>query len=352
MGGDFEGKAHELIPADVRMISGCQDAQTSADVGNVATFSLPDPAGRAGGACTSALLKVLYQQNGTESFSFVDVLMRMRTVLRSGSYPQIPQLSCSRKMDVQEKFTLVPESSSTPYGSKRALLIGINYVGQQGELRGCHNDVGNIKRYIMDVHGFQEEDIVVLMDDGNHELPTYDNIIAAFRRLVNDTESGDCAFFHYSGHGGRLPDDNGDEEDGYDETLIPVDYQSAGQIRDDLLYSDLVGRMPEGSTLTCLMDCCHSGSVLDLPYTFQADGEQQEMGENPKANMGRLQAMAVGFLVRKIFGTGPAAQMVMSLATSGLAMAQSGGSSGGQKTGGANNVLLPLLEKVASVVCN
>ena len=55
------------------------------------------------------------------------------------------------------------------------------------------------------------------------------------------------------GHGGRLPDDNGDEEDGYDETLIPVDYQTAGQIRDDLLYSDLVGRMPEGSTLTCLL---------------------------------------------------------------------------------------------------
>ena len=45
--------------------------------------------------------------------------------------------------------------------------MGIKYVGQRGELRGCHNDVGNIKRYIMDdVHGFQQQDIVVLMDDG------------------------------------------------------------------------------------------------------------------------------------------------------------------------------------------
>lgn len=45
------------IQAKVFMISGCQDAQTSADVSNVAGFSLPDPNGQAGGACTSALLK-------------------------------------------------------------------------------------------------------------------------------------------------------------------------------------------------------------------------------------------------------------------------------------------------------
>jgi len=45
------------IRAKVFMISGCQDNQTSADVSNVSSFSLPDPNGRAGGACTSALLR-------------------------------------------------------------------------------------------------------------------------------------------------------------------------------------------------------------------------------------------------------------------------------------------------------
>ena len=49
----------------------------------------------------------------------------------------------------------------------------------------------------------------------------------------------------------------GDEDDGYDETLIPVDFQKAGQIRDDDLLKILVHPMREGVTMTCLMDCCH-----------------------------------------------------------------------------------------------
>jgi metacaspase-1 len=196
--GDFAGKAQQLIPANVRMISGCEDSQTSADVSNVSEFQLPDPAGRSGGACTSALLKVLYNEHhkNEENLSFVDVLTRMRQVLSSGRYTQIPQLTSSRKMDVHEKFDIVPDIGQ---GRRRAIMIGINYVGQQGQLSGCHNDVGNMKDYIMNAHGFREEDIVVLMDDGCHTSPTYENIIGAFRKLVSETQAGDCAFLHYSG---------------------------------------------------------------------------------------------------------------------------------------------------------
>ena len=56
-----------------------------------------------------------------------------------------------------------------------------------------------------------------------------------------------------------------------------MDYQSAGQIRDDDLYKDLVGGFKAGVFVTFVMDCCHSGSVLDLPFQFQADGVQTEM---------------------------------------------------------------------------
>ena len=106
------------------MISGCEDKQTSADVSNVGSFQLPDPAGRAGGACTSALLNVLYADKHVpdEDMSFQDVLMKMRGILSSKGYEQIPQLSSSRPLDIETKFDITPDGFS---GTKRAVMIGI-----------------------------------------------------------------------------------------------------------------------------------------------------------------------------------------------------------------------------------
>ena len=56
-----------------------------------------------------------------------------------------------------------------------------------------------------------------------------------------------------------------------------MDYQKSGMIRDDDLYDIIVKPLPKGCHLVCLFDCCHSGTVLDLPYVFTADGEQSEM---------------------------------------------------------------------------
>lgn len=79
-------------------------------------------------------------------------------------------------------------------------MIGINYVGHdQGQLSGCHNDVMNMVSYIKNVHGFEDENITILMDDGEHTMPTMDNIIAAYRKLVAETEPNDALLCHYSG---------------------------------------------------------------------------------------------------------------------------------------------------------
>ena len=109
----------------------------------------------------------------------------------------------------------------------------------------------NMRDYIKDVHGFKDENITLLLDDGKHTNPTRDNIMAAYKKLVSESQPGDAVFCHYSGHGGKLRDDDGDEKDGYDETLIPVDYTSAGQIRDDDIFSNLVGAMSKGVVMTC-----------------------------------------------------------------------------------------------------
>ncbi|KAG7339571.1 caspase domain containing protein [Nitzschia inconspicua] len=252
------------IRASIIMISGCEDAQTSADVSNVSSFSLPDPNGRAGGACTSALLKVLHSSNTT--MTFVQVLQKMRRVLSKGKYTQVPQLTSSHPVDLDQDFYIVPPDCT---GTRRAVLIGINYEGQEGQLSGCHNDCMNIKEYLMDTWGFSESDIIILMDDGYHTAPTRFNILDAYRSVASESKSGDAVFCHYSGHGGRVRDDDwGEETDGYDETMVPVDYKNAGQIRDDDLYETLVRPMAKGVTVVSLMDCCHSETVLDLPYKY------------------------------------------------------------------------------------
>lgn len=70
--------------------------------------------------------------------SWVEVLRKMRAELRNMGYSQVPQLTSSRMVDVNTTMYIVPPGST---GRRRAILIGINYVGQQGQLSGCHNDV-------------------------------------------------------------------------------------------------------------------------------------------------------------------------------------------------------------------
>eukprot|EP00758_Cryptobia_borreli_P004057 Tbor_TRINITY_DN4154_c0_g1::TRINITY_DN4154_c0_g1_i1::g.26496::m.26496 len=168
-----------------------------------------------------------------------------------------------------------PYPIETPYtgGRVKGLFIGINYFGSRGELKGCINDVATMLDCLRKIK-FPLEEVVILVDDpkfgGAAGPPTRDNIIRHMLWLVNDARPGDVLFFHYSGHGSRTRDLDGDEEDGYDETLVPVDHETAGAIIDDDIFEIMVRRLPGGVRMTCVMDCCHSGSLMDLPFTVVA----------------------------------------------------------------------------------
>eukprot|EP00672_Neobodo_designis_P013882 CAMPEP_0174856780 /NCGR_PEP_ID=MMETSP1114-20130205/36215_1 /TAXON_ID=312471 /ORGANISM="Neobodo designis, Strain CCAP 1951/1" /LENGTH=370 /DNA_ID=CAMNT_0016091585 /DNA_START=54 /DNA_END=1166 /DNA_ORIENTATION=- len=323
---EFAEQTAKVIKGDVRMFSGCKDSQTSADVSNVASFGLPQVHGaeKAGGACTNALLSTL--QNQRELISYGDLLIEMQRTLKQRRYTQVPQLSSSRKVDLKaEKFTVM---NPNPSGRTRAVLIGINYYGQKGELSGCVNDVRQMKNFLVS-QGFRDtpDCMQILTDDKSlqNAAPTAGNIIAALQWLVKDAQPGDSLFLHYSGHGGQLPDDNGDEEDGYDETLVPVDYATAGQIRDDTIFKIIVAPLRENVRLTCVMDCCHSGTILDLPYEFSAnDGgvnELQSGGGAMAPNSAFSLAAAIAFVaevVRDIFAPGAEVQKTIKFVSKAL----------------------------------
>jgi len=154
---------------------------------------------------------------------------------------------------------------------KKALIIGINYIGTSNELHGCINDAMNMKNFLKTEYGFVDKDIFFMSDvsEDPKKVPTKKNMIAAIKALVLGVKEGDVAYFSYSGHGSNVLDTSGDERDGKDETLVPLDLDL---IIDDDLRKMLVDPLPKGVKLTCIFDCCHSGTGLDLRYNYQFVG--------------------------------------------------------------------------------
>lgn len=187
-----------------------------------------------------------------------------------------PPMDAATKAAVDEKVAELDDGADIPVstctGNKKSLFVGINYFGTKSELHGCINDVRNIRGFVVEKFHFAEDadHMLVLTDDSKDptKVPTRANMISAMKWLVAGAQSGDSLFFHYSGHGGTQQDAGSDEVDGNDENLVPSDYQTAGCIVDDELHSILVASLPVGVRLTAIMDCCHSGSVFDLPYTY------------------------------------------------------------------------------------
>ncbi|KAF2399774.1 hypothetical protein EJ06DRAFT_34377 [Trichodelitschia bisporula] len=175
-------------------------------------------------------------------------------------------------------------------GKRKALLIGINYFNQRGQLRGCINDVKNMSAYLNQHFGYKREDMVILTDDQQNQMsqPTKANILRAMHWLVKDAQPNDSLFFHYSGHGGQTKDTDGDEEDGYDEVIYPVDFRTAGHIVDDEMHRIMVQGLKPGVRLTAIFDSCHSGSALDLPYVYSTQGLLKEPNLAKEAGQGLL----------------------------------------------------------------
>ena len=91
-----------------------------------------------------------------------------------------------------------------------------------------------------------------------------------------------------AGHGGQTKDLDGDEDDGYDEVIYPVDFRTAGHIVDDEMHRIMVQTLQPGVRLTAIFDSCHSGSALDLPYIYSTAGVIKEPNLAKEAGQGLL----------------------------------------------------------------
>mmetsp|Transcript_30144 Transcript_30144/g.82845 ORF Transcript_30144/g.82845 Transcript_30144/m.82845 type:complete len:286 (-) Transcript_30144:58-915(-) len=259
----------------VLMFSGCTDAQTSADVKDTSRFGIPAEArsGGAGGAMTSSLIKAMGEMSWT---TYARLLKRMRRILKDEGYKQRPMLSTNASFWLNLHIFGIRRADSVD--RYRGVLIGINYTNSGiPALSGCQNDVWSMMNF-MGSKGYAENHMRILLDDGQYEPPTKRNILSAMEWLVEGAQAGDTLFLHYSGHGVNVRNSgNADAEaSGQDQAIVPLDAVlpvgtpqfEQSIIRDDDMYNILVKNLPKGVKLLVVCDCCHSGSMLDLPYTY------------------------------------------------------------------------------------
>lgn len=93
-----------------------------------------------------------------------------------------------------------------------------------------------------------------------------ENMRNAMRWLVNGCQAGDSLVFHFSGHGTQQICYDGDEVDGLDEAICPLDFEAQGKLVDNEINETIVRPLPKGAKLHAIIDACHSGTVLDLPF--------------------------------------------------------------------------------------
>ena len=186
---------------------------------------------------------------------------------------------------------------------KVALLVGISHYSPAGGWANLHTETDLERMHAaLEAQGFAPAEIHTLKDKDADRKGIED----AFRRhLIEGATPGAVAFFHYSGHGQRITDDDHDEVDGYDEALVPFDapkrlidgYEGGKHLRDDDLHDWLrelrlkIG--PRGDVVVSL-DSCFSGAAT---RGLAARGALEPLGPPQAPREGSLGAdLAGGFV--------------------------------------------------------
>jgi hypothetical protein len=160
-----------------------------------------------------------------------------------------------------------------------SLHVGLNrvdpahYQGWDGALTACEFDANDM-RAIAEGQGFEARSLLTAE-------ATSDAVLTAIEQAAGELDRGDLFLCTYSGHGGQVPDRNGeDEEDRSDETWVAYDRQ----IVDDELYA-LWGRFAPGVRIFVLSDSCHSGTVvrdIEAEVPDQVSTRQKAAAEAPR----------------------------------------------------------------------
>lgn len=188
-------------------------------------------------------------------------------------------------------FFIVTCAFSEP--TKHALIIAVGDYPADGGWKpiSSANDVALINDVLLK-QGFDSKNIKIIGDDqAKKEI-----IIDALKSLSEKLQKGDVVVLHFSGHGQQIQDNNGDELDGYDESIIPYDanvyfsksYKGENHLRDDELtglLNTIREKLGTEGNILVILDSCHSGTATrGLAKSRGTDIKFKEPGYSPAEN--------------------------------------------------------------------
>ena len=189
---------------------------------------------------------------------------------------------------------LIATASTAAAAKTHAVLIGASTyrnLPPDKSLRAPANDVRRMRAALLAL-GIKPEDIALYADgvEGSIADPTAATINQAFDALPKRIAGGDQIVIYMSGHGTQIPDDNGDEDDGFDEAFLPVDavppppgalrFDMTNVIRDDRIGELIDALRAKGAHVWLVVDSCHSGTIS------RAMNEEQRAKEISAADFG------------------------------------------------------------------
>ena len=144
-----------------------------------------------------------------------------------------------------------------------AFVIGISdYLNLEdvegGDLPGAEHDARRVRDVLVMRAGFPEENVRMVVN-GEATRAAIEEGITGW--LVENARPGDNVVIWYSGHGSQMWDEDGDEDDGLDETIAPADVIPTStelDISDDE-FNDWLGMLPTDNVIVFL-DNCNSGT--------------------------------------------------------------------------------------------
>ena len=162
---------------------------------------------------------------------------------------------------------------------KKGLIVGINYVTnneKNDNLKGCTNDMRNIKAFLKEKCFFSRGQIKCL-ENGEASRKNIENELNNLVSYSNIYPGAEL-WFSYSGHG--TSKHSFFEKDNKSEVICPSDYQENGLIDDIWLQKQFISRLHPKTKIFVLMDCCNSGSNMNLPYCIKKDNIEEKREYN------------------------------------------------------------------------